>query len=64
MNNKATLKLFSPTIADLCTLNFEVYLLDIGMWGFDHGAVHVFTLLGLWIGSLFLSFWDKAGVPY
>jgi len=24
VNNKTTLKLFSPTIADLCTLNLEV----------------------------------------
>ena len=34
------------------------------MWGFDRGAVDVFTLPGLWIGSLFLRFWDKVGVPY
>ena len=63
MNNEATFKLFSPMIADLCTLNLEVYLLDTAIWGFDCGAVDVFTILGLGIGSLFLRFWDKVGVP-
>jgi len=41
-----------------------VTTLDIAIWGFHCGVVDVFTLLGLWIGSLFLRFWDKVCVPH
>jgi len=40
--------------------------MDIEIWGFDHGVVHVLALpgsvMGL-VGSLFLRFWDKVFVP-
>lgn len=39
--------------------------MDIEIWGFDHGVVHVLavpgSVMGL-VGSLFLTFWDKVFV--
>ena len=40
--------------------------MDIEIWGFDHGVVHVLALPGsvmVLVGSLFLRFWDKIFVP-
>ena len=40
--------------------------MDIEIWGFDHGVVHVLALPGIvmgLVGSLFLRFWDKVFVP-
>ena len=40
--------------------------MDIEIWGFDHGVVHVLALPGsvmVLVGSLFLRFWDKVFAP-
>ena len=39
--------------------------MDIEIWGFDHGVVHVLAVAGsvnVLVGSLFLRFWDKVFV--
>jgi hypothetical protein len=66
VNNETTLKLLSPMIADSYTLNPDVKLLAIELWGSDHVVVDVFALPGCsigWVGSLFLRFWDNVNVP-
>jgi hypothetical protein len=47
-------------------LNLEAKLLDIEIWGFDHGVVDALALPGIvmvLVGSLFLRFCDKVFVP-
>jgi len=58
------LKLLSPIIADLYTLDLEVKLLVIKIWGFDHDVgVALPGCSTVQVGSLFLRFWDKVYVP-